>query len=176
MGKLLEAKVVPPARFERTTFPLGGGRSIQLSYGGSSRQFSHGASGTGKERGYACMAKCRRRGGSNLLRGGGPGQRRRRCRKRAVVTGSSGTAKPRHTTATLASAPALDLRPEAGKLLHGPSRAQGVCVQPAMDGRRPALGAGRGQAGGAHPLCAGRAARTAAEKCAACAAHTRTEK
>src|SRR5690606_31441113 len=103
------------------------------------------------------------------------GQRRRRCRKRAVVTGSSGTAKPRHTTATLASAPALDLRPEAGKL-HGPSRAQGVCVQPAMDGRRPALGAGRGQAGGARPPWAGRAARRAAEKCAACAAHTRTEK
>src|SRR5690606_26924752 len=46
---------------------------------------------------------------------------------------------------------------------HGPSRAQGVCVQPAMDGRRPALGAGRGQAGGAHPLCTGRAARTTAE-------------
>src|SRR5690606_41951464 len=28
--------MVPPARFERTTFPLGGGLSIQLSYGGIS--------------------------------------------------------------------------------------------------------------------------------------------
>ncbi len=26
--------MVPPARFERTAFPLGGGRYIQLSYGG----------------------------------------------------------------------------------------------------------------------------------------------
>ena len=40
--------------------------------------------------------------------------------------------------------------PEAGPR-HSPSRAQGVCGQPAMDGRRPAVGAGRGDAGGAHP-------------------------
>src|SRR5690606_3036587 len=82
-----------------------------------------------------------------------------------IVTGPSGTATAAAAataTPTSASAPAPDLRPEAQKL-HGPSRAQGVCVQPAMDGRRPALGGGRGQAGGAHPLCAGRAARTTTE-------------
>lgn len=28
-------EMVPPARFERATFPLGGGRSIQLSYRGA---------------------------------------------------------------------------------------------------------------------------------------------
>ena len=28
-------KGAPPTRFERATFPLGGGRSIHLSYGGS---------------------------------------------------------------------------------------------------------------------------------------------
>jgi hypothetical protein len=27
-------EVVPPARFQRATFRLGGGRSMQLSYGG----------------------------------------------------------------------------------------------------------------------------------------------
>ena len=54
---------------------------------------------------------------------------------------------------------ALDLRPEA-ETGRSPSRVQGVCGEPAMDGRRPALGAGRGDAGVAHPLCAGRAAQT----------------
>jgi hypothetical protein len=29
-------KVVPPARFQRATFRLGGGRSMQLSYGSTS--------------------------------------------------------------------------------------------------------------------------------------------
>ena len=61
----------------------------------------------------------------------------------------------------VAVAVALDL-PEAGHR-HSPSRAQGVCGQPAMDGRRPAVGAGRGDAGGAHPLCARRAAYTTTE-------------
>ena len=46
-------RVVPPARFERTTFPLGGGRSIQLSYGGISRAFSHEPV-TGWESGAGC--------------------------------------------------------------------------------------------------------------------------
>lgn len=31
------AHLVPPTRFERATFPLGGGRSIQLSYEGEAR-------------------------------------------------------------------------------------------------------------------------------------------
>ena len=29
-------KMVPPARFQRATFRLGGGRSMQLSYGSTS--------------------------------------------------------------------------------------------------------------------------------------------
>ena len=32
--------MVPPARFERTAFPLGGGRSIQLSYEGNMMCFT----------------------------------------------------------------------------------------------------------------------------------------
>lgn len=31
--------LVPPSRFERETFPLGGGRSILLSYGGVGERF-----------------------------------------------------------------------------------------------------------------------------------------
>jgi hypothetical protein len=31
-------KVVPPARFQRATFRLGGGRSMQLSYGSTGRE------------------------------------------------------------------------------------------------------------------------------------------
>src|SRR4051794_29954326 len=31
------AKLVPPARFQRATFRLGGGRSMQLSYGSTSK-------------------------------------------------------------------------------------------------------------------------------------------
>src|SRR5690606_33236755 len=34
LRRLPQVCLAPPARFERTTFPLGGGRSIQLSYGG----------------------------------------------------------------------------------------------------------------------------------------------
>ena len=32
-GRLWDGSLVAPARFERTTCPLGGDRSIQLSYG-----------------------------------------------------------------------------------------------------------------------------------------------
>jgi hypothetical protein len=31
-------KMVPPARFQRATFRLGGGRSMQLSYGSTSEE------------------------------------------------------------------------------------------------------------------------------------------
>ena len=34
--ELLKGWLVPPARFQRATFRLGGGRSMQLSYGSTS--------------------------------------------------------------------------------------------------------------------------------------------
>src|SRR5690606_21521824 len=82
----------------------------------------------------------------------GPDLLRDRGRRAATPTSNSGGSSwiKRHSharaTPTSATPPAPDLRTEAKKL-PGPSRTQGVCVQPAMDGRRPALGAGRGQAG-----------------------------
>ena len=39
-GRLWDASLVAPARFERTTCPLGGDRSIQLSYGANPAIFA----------------------------------------------------------------------------------------------------------------------------------------
>ena len=39
-GRLWDASLVAPARFERTTCPLGGDRSIQLSYGAKGAIFA----------------------------------------------------------------------------------------------------------------------------------------
>ena len=46
------AKMVPPARFQRATFRLGGGRSMQLSYGSTSEGIVMGESV--KVKAYCC--------------------------------------------------------------------------------------------------------------------------
>ena len=54
---LLEG-VVPPARFQRATFRLGGGRSMQLSYGSTREQTAYSKQQTAKTSGSVFAVHC----------------------------------------------------------------------------------------------------------------------
>ncbi len=76
------------------------------------------------------------------------------CDLRLVAPRRPNFAPPRHRDPCKLAAPSgLAFHPEA-HARRSPSCAQGVCAQPAMDGRRPALGARTRREPGEHTPCA----------------------